>query len=363
MSETTQPFPPSCGLPLADRRFVFALQLQERGDAEAAIDLILQAEELAPDWPPFAFRRGEMLMAAGRRDEAVAAFTRCLQIDAADRLGAVIKLALLGAVPEPPQLPPGYVAALFDQYAPRFDVKLVERLGYCVPELLASAIADLKPGHETGERVLDLGCGTGLAAERLRRRAAWLEGVDLSAGMLDQARRKGLYDALHRDDLLAALASPWARYDIVLAADVLIYLGALEPVMAAVAPALAADGLFAFSLQKLDGGDYRLGADHRFSHGPAYVAGCAAAAGLSVLRLDEAVIREEGGQPVIGLIVVLGPEALDSPVLASPLSGFTTGTSTPRPVPEPYRRPGSSLSPVPRPEIVGPGGRRQRPRP
>ncbi|NBC31742.1 MAG: methyltransferase domain-containing protein [Alphaproteobacteria bacterium] len=192
MSETLQPFPPSCGVPLADRRFVFALQLLERGDGEAAIDLILQAEELAPDWPPFPFRRGELLMAAGRRDEAVAAFKRCLQRDAADRLGAVIKLALLGAVPDPPQLPPGYVAALFDQYAPRFDVKLVERLGYCVPELLAAAIAELKPARENDGRVLDLGCGTGLAAEAVRRRAAWLEGVDLSAGMLDQARRKGL---------------------------------------------------------------------------------------------------------------------------------------------------------------------------
>lgn len=363
MSDTTQPFPPSCGILLADRRFAFALQLQERGDTAAAIDLVRQAEELAPDWPPFAFRRGELLMAAGRRDEAVAAFTRCLQTDAADRLGAVIKLALLGAVPEPPQLPPGYVAALFDQYAPRFDVKLVERLGYCVPELLASAIADLKPVHETGERVLDLGCGTGLAAERLRRRAAWLEGVDLSAGMLDQARRKGLYDALHRGDLLASLARPGPRYDIVLAADVLIYLGALEPVMAAVAPALAADGLFAFSLQKLDGGDYRLGADHRFSHGSGYVAGCAAAAGLSVLRLDEAVIREEAGRPVIGLIVLLGPEAMDSAAFAAPLSGFTTGASTPQPAPERYQRAGSSLSLGPRHEIAGPGDRRQRPRP
>jgi hypothetical protein len=162
--------------------------------------------------------------------------------------------------------------------------------------------------------------------------------------------------------LLSVLARPGLRYDIVLAADVLIYLGALEPVMAAVAPALAFGGLFAFSLQKLDGGDFRLGADHRFSHAPAYVAGCAAAAGLSVLRLDEAVIREEAGRPVVGLIVVLGREDVDRSALDAPHPGVTAAASTLRPAPGRHQKAGSSLSHVSHRGSAAPGDRRQPPR-
>ena len=44
--------------------------------------------------------------------------------------------------------------------------------------------------------MLDLGCGTGLAGEAFRPHVDWLEGVDLSPGMIAQARKKTIYDRL-----------------------------------------------------------------------------------------------------------------------------------------------------------------------
>ena len=90
-------------------------------------------------------------------------------------------------------MPEGYVRALFDGYAPGFDKALTEGLSYRAPELFfgatqaAHAVTPMKFGS-----VLDLGCGTGLAAIPFRPFSDWMVGVDLSSAMLAQARTKGL---------------------------------------------------------------------------------------------------------------------------------------------------------------------------
>ncbi len=292
---------------LADRRFDMALQLLERGDAAAAADLLAQAEELAPDWPPLPFRRGEALMKAGLTIEAGEAFRRYLGLDPADTMGAAIKLALLGAAPAPQTLPPGYVEGLFDQYAPRFDAALVGRLGYRAPELLAQAIETVRPFTGAAGDILDLGCGTGLAGKALAHRAARLDGIDLSARMLDEARKTGMYATLAHADILEALTAQTRRYDLAVAADVLTYMGTLEPLFEHTRRILKPGGLFAFTVQKLDDGDYRLGPDHRYAHAHAYLERCAAAAGFATPAAFAAgaVLRQDAGRDVQGLVIVL----------------------------------------------------------
>ena len=137
-------------------------------------------------------------------------------------------------------MPEGYVRALFDGYAPAFDQALTERLGYRAPELLLRAVEAARSGERMKfGSVLDLGCGTGLAGAAFRPFCDWLVGVDLSPAMLAQAREKGLYDRLVEGDVtrfLAEEAQAKARYHLILAADVFVYLDDLAPVLQAAAP-------------------------------------------------------------------------------------------------------------------------------
>lgn len=300
---------------LADRRFDMALQLHERGDNEAAADLMAQAREIVPSWPPAAFRHGEILAAVGDITAATAAFETYLRLDPADRMGAAVKLALLGAHPVPDTLPEAYITSLFDEYAPRFEKHLTETLGYDVPQTLATVIDRIRPDGLL--RILDIGCGTGLAGVALSHRKKFMSGVDLSPAMIAQAADKGLYDELHTSDMLdfmRNIADGGAEpYDLIVAADVLIYTGALHPAFTAARALLPADGLFLFSLQDgtAQNGDdaqgFTLGADHRYAYSPCYVRECAAATGFDVMEIQSTCLRQDAGQDVMGLICLLKP--------------------------------------------------------
>jgi predicted TPR repeat methyltransferase len=294
----------SSGNLLADRRLALARALKGAGDGPAALSLLEQALELAPDWAAAWFLMGEWQADAGQRDAAVAAYARSLALDPRDRMGAILRLALLGAAPQPTFLPPAYVAGVFDEYAPRFDTALLQALEYQVPELMWRALAALLPEDASLGVVLDLGCGTGLAGERFRARAAWLEGVDLSAGMLREAGRRAIYDRLTPAEIGAYLAVPNRPYDLILAADVLNYLGDLAPVTALAAQALVPGGRFAFSVERADLDGYRLTASQRYAHGEAYISAVVAAAGLRLEVLRQIVCRKEAGVPVPGLLLV-----------------------------------------------------------
>jgi predicted TPR repeat methyltransferase len=156
--------------------------------------------------------------------------------------------------------------------------------------------------------VLDLGCGTGLSGLALRPFALRLEGLDLSPRMLAEARRRqGLYDALHEGDLLEALPARPGAFDLVVAADVLNYLGDLAPALGAIAAALALGGVAAFSVEAGEGGaPFALAEAMRYRHDPAHVAALAEAAGLAVVARREGVaLRTERGLPVLGALFVL----------------------------------------------------------
>ena len=123
----------------ADRRFDFARDLQLKGDLVAAADLFSQATELAPGFASAWFTLGEIRQQLGEHDNATAAFRKAKAADPDDRHGASLRLTLLGAE-QLSAMPPAYVRALFDQYAPKFETALVDDLGYCGPALLFKAV-------------------------------------------------------------------------------------------------------------------------------------------------------------------------------------------------------------------------------
>src|ERR1700716_3516015 len=247
----------SSGDLVADRRFDFARDLQRKGDLVAAADLLLQATELAPGFASAWFTVGEIPEQLGERDAAIAAFREAVIADPNDRHGASLRLMLLGAE-ELSAMPQAYVRTLFDQYAPKFEAALVDDLNYRGPALLFKAVlsvraAACKPAFF--KRAIDLGCGTGLAASAFAAEVDEFIGIDLSPRMIEWARATGLYAELEVAEMVQGLrGKPDAGANLVLAADAMVYLSDLAPVLREARRVLVAGGLLAFTVET-HGGD------------------------------------------------------------------------------------------------------------
>ena len=297
----------SSGDLVADRRFDFARDLQLKGDLVAAADLLSQAAELAPGFASAWFTLGEIREQLGERDAAITAFRKALIADPEDRHGASLRLMLLGAE-KLSAMPQAYVSALFDQYAPKFETALVDDLGYRGPSLLFKAVlaaraAVRKPAFF--KRAIDLGCGTGLAATAFAKEVDHFIGIDLSPRMIEQARATGLYAQLEVADMAQGLrARPDASADLVLAADAMVYLSDLTPLLREAKRVLVTGGLLAFTVETHNGEGVLLGEGLRYAHSAGYVRASIGDAGLTLSRCEDLSARNEDNTPVPGLVVV-----------------------------------------------------------
>ncbi|CAN5193848.1 methyltransferase domain-containing protein [soil metagenome] len=291
----------------ADRRFDYARDLQVQGNLVAAEDLFVQATDLAPGFATAWFTLGEVREQLGDLPGAIIAFGKAQQTDAGDRNGAGLRLMRLGAA-KLAMMPPTYVTALFDQYAPKFETALVETLGYRGPaELFKAVLATCAAGERAMvfRRGIDLGCGTGLAGAAFAAQTGEMIGIDLSPRMIERARATGFYAELEVAEIVEGLRRrPDASADLILAADVLIYLHDLAPVLVEVTRVLAPGGLLAFTAESHDGDGVMLGAGLRYAYGERYIRASIAASGLAINQLDHISTRTEAGVSVPGMVVV-----------------------------------------------------------
>lgn len=249
------------------------------------------------------------LVETGRREEAVAVARRWLEEEPQDP-SARHHLAALTGEAAPARAADAYVEDVFDRFAETFEAAL-GRLDYRAPALVAGEIARVLPQPGANLVVLDAGCGTGLCAPLLKPYAARLDGMDLSAGMLEKAVQRGLYDRLDKAEITAGMAARPRTYDLVACADTLCYFGDLHAVLAAAGTALRPGGHLVFTVEALGEADaaasgtgFRLHPGHgRYAHAAAHVRAAAAAAGLAVETLSPQELRMEGGMPVRGFLV------------------------------------------------------------
>ena len=227
-----KPLDTSSGDILADRRADYAEMLFGSGEAAPAAELMLGALELAPGWAMGWIRLGEFHEAAGKMEAAAGAWRMAQKLDPSDRAGAGLKLAIAGATPAVAVPPSAFVEALFDQYAEKFDHALVETLGYRVPEFLAEAIA--AQGRKKFGLAVDLGCGTGLMGERLRPLAKCSSATTYRAKCCAR-RRPRMSMTGWRRPICKSFAYAGEKADLVTAADVFMYVGALEGIVKTVA--------------------------------------------------------------------------------------------------------------------------------
>lgn len=296
----------SSGDLIADRRYDFARDLQLRGDLAAAVDLMAQAAELAPGFASAWFALGEMQEELNQNNAAIDAYRKAVAADPEDRHGASLRLMRLGA-DELSEMPKEYVRALFDQYAPKFDDALINDLRYRGPDVLfkavlAARVAGKRPAFF--KRAIDLGCGTGLAAQAFAANVDAITGIDLSPGMIEKAKATGLYDYLEAADMLEGLARETvASADLILSADAMVYLRDLLPVLREARRVLTPQGLLAFTVETHGGAGVIIGEGLRYAHSEAYVREVLKDAGFSGVRVDAVSTRNDGGLPVPGLVV------------------------------------------------------------
>jgi predicted TPR repeat methyltransferase len=197
-------------------------------------------------------------------------------------------------------VPAAYVEAYFDSFAEGFDEKLVGVLGYQVPRDLAALVGGHRPSFA---HMLDLGCGTGLAAPFLAGFGPHLAGVDLSARMLEQAGKHAAYSHLTKSDAVAFLDGHPGSFDLIFAADLLIYFGRLDALIASVARATMRGGIFAASIELAREGEFEILPSGRFAQAASYVASLAAPY-FDILDQTPTSLRLEAGVAVPGVLFV-----------------------------------------------------------
>ncbi|MDB5735814.1 MAG: hypothetical protein JWN16_2451 [Alphaproteobacteria bacterium] len=301
------------------------------GDSGSALAEAREAVSLNPGIAVAILALGEALLAADLLPTAIAELQRALRLDPglvrarelvaaawlkageADKALENLRqlddpppemLAAAQAIKTAPRSDAGYVRHLFDQFSADYDSRMIQQLAYAGPQILLDLAAMVMPGRDHLS-ILDLGCGTGLAGAVFRPLASRLDGVDLSPAMIEKARLRGIYDDLAVADLETALGTNGASYDLILAADTLVYLGDLACVFRGAAARLAPDGYFLFTTEAKDGDGFELGPKRRWRHSDAYLRATAAAAGLAVAGLVAATPRHEANLPVEGFAVAL----------------------------------------------------------
>lgn len=281
-----------------DILYNLGLLYRRLGRYREALRYLRRLVELAPEHGPAYGHLGTLLNKLEEKEAAIACFEKLLELDHKPQAARHMLSALRGESPSAP--PAEYVAELFDQYADRFDSELMEGLGYRVPFLLAELAREVR-GERMYTELLDLGCGTGLVGETFLSCATRLHGVDLAGKMVAAAREKGIYDALHQDELLNFCRYTKQSFDLLVAADVLIYMGDLEPFFQVLPRILRPGGDLLYSLEEGEAGvDFALRPSGRYAHDPAYPERLAAAAGLRLLECRRTALRREKEQWIYG---------------------------------------------------------------
>jgi len=271
--------------------------------SEEAFEAAVKAELLLPAHAQRREAYGRALWAAGEHDRAVAFYRDWLDKEPGNAYAQHHLAAALGQTPE--RASDAYVEKVFDQFAASFDTQLAT-LQYRAPQFVAEALAGVLPAPASQYDIADLGCGTGLCGPLLKPWARSLVGCDLSAGMLERAAPRGVYDALEKSELVQFLAGRPGAFDVLVSADTLIYFGELAPMFAAAHAALRPGGTLVFTLEALDAADdapFRLTESGRYAHALPGLRARVAAAGFAEPAVAAITPRLESARAVAGWLV------------------------------------------------------------
>ena len=283
--------------------FNLGVLAHKAGEAERAIDYYQRLLSLEPTQCDAHINVGALYWQLRRRDEAIAHYEAAKQLRSDDAL-IDHALAVVRGDHAATRMPHPYARALFDQYAHIYHEHLLQALQYQVPTHLAHLLARLGLTAHANWQVLDLGCGTGLCAEVIKPYAKHLSGLDLSAKMLAKAKEKALYDELIEAEAYAYLANQSETTDLMLAADMFVYIGALSPLLSRIYAALKPDAWLIFTIETGGTGlePYTIQASGRYCHDPIALSQLGQQLGFDEVASANVVLRQNAGQPVYGML-------------------------------------------------------------
>jgi predicted TPR repeat methyltransferase len=289
-------------------RYKVALALTTSGDFGGAIEVLTALLNDDSTNAALLSARMQAYLGAGMMDRALVDGAALLALAPANE--EYLFYQTVARRETPATQPASLISRLFDESADRFDQINVVGLKYKLPRDVAQQILAWHPERKVD--VLDLGCGTGLLGVCLGALDGAMVGVDLSAAMIEQASRHGVYDKFHQVNVLNALqATPEGLYDVIAALDVFPFIGALEAAIPDAYRILQVGGHFVFSCESEAAVDakpttargYSLLPSYRFSHQRAYVQDLVNKAGFENVVLEDVVLRQETTGPVHGFLV------------------------------------------------------------
>ena len=230
--------------------------------------------------------RGSALIALARYEDAVASFDKALLID--PKLDSAIR---------------NRDSAVLER-----DGKAIRTLYYRAHAHLRTLADRVLPASSAGLRILDLGSGTGLAGDVFKDLCVKgrLDGVDLSPRMIEAAARRGIYDQLILGDIETVLQTFDRSYDLILAADTMIFCGDLVAMLAGAFKRLRPGGFYLFAVERWESAaGWEQTQNPRFRHSESYLQAAASQAGFVFARSMACVLRRAGDHPVQGLTVAL----------------------------------------------------------
>lgn len=289
--------------PSADYFSSLASQLRSQGHVLAAFvcqhHAAVQTSDDAELWGTL----GDLAHIIGRREDAREAYEEYLKLAPGDAEVEHILVSLRGEAP-PPRAPDDCIVQLYARFAEFYERNMVQDLEYRGPQALADALRRAL-GESRALDVLELGCGTGLAAGHLRTCARRLVGIDLSPDMAERATATGAYDAVEVAEITEWLMRSSERdFDLIAACDTLIYFGDLRQVLVPAVKRLRDGGTLAFTVERGEDEPFKLTDSGRYVHSERHIADAAADAGLRIVSIDGTVLRYEYGDAVEGLVVV-----------------------------------------------------------
>jgi predicted TPR repeat methyltransferase len=195
----------------------------------------------------------------------------------------------------------GYVENLFNNYADNFERSL-STLKYSGHTMLISYL--VKTIGQQFAQIIDLGCGTGLVGEQIKQQLHYnyLAGVDIAEKMLAKANHKNIYNELFNMEIVAYLQQALQgdkKFDLIVSADVFLYIGELSELFTAVSKTLSHNGYFAFTVEdNSHNSDYFLNITGRFSHSKQYIINTLIKTGFKIIAYEPQILRYELGKTV-----------------------------------------------------------------
>lgn len=272
----------------------FACIQQDLGKLSLARTGFTKATHLDPGFADAWYGLGRYYQNIGDTQNAASCYNKVLSLVPSHAIARHLLDSLSGNTTDSPEA--AFVEQLFDHYAERYEQHLLGELQYKGHKLVASALRTVLKQQDQN-RLLDLGCGTGLFGAEIAPWCTRLVGIDLSSEMIKQAEIRGCYEQLQVIDLLKFMQqSPPLSYDIVTSVDVFSYLGDLNPVFEAVHSILKSAGLFAFTTEAgtaTEDTDFQLDKSGRYRHTKHYLLQLAKRYGYEVLIMELSTLRSE----------------------------------------------------------------------